>query len=276
MDPTNDLVRRSLLQNDILSISEGLTLLSLDRVYTLKVALAVYAKACSQTLSPNSPAAASRNEEEVALDKAVESLRLLVLFQNGRCVTKSHLHAYDHLAVSLDILKRVNQAYRTKFKVDGIYDLGFDAPTHLVSWKARQSRLGRSKLAMAGGWGRPTAGADRAAAHMDPNMALKLNTNLTSPTPKAKAKELGGPGSDGIQRLDLSTRLDLPTSPEACAWYRNAVGDAKDDSIQRLDPRSCLGPPKTPKHSGDVTPVTKNEWQWLTGDWPRMAAVETC
>jgi hypothetical protein len=108
------------------------------------------------------------------------------------------------------------------------------------------------------------------------NLDLKLNTNIVMES--QKAEEAGMTISDGIQRLDTSLHLELPTSPDARAWYRKAEDDGVVivDGIQRLDTRSYLGGPKTPKHLDDVTPITRGEWHWLMGDRPRMAAVETC
>ncbi|KAE9367871.1 hypothetical protein N431DRAFT_429180 [Stipitochalara longipes BDJ] len=97
---TNDLIRRSLAQNEVLFSAEGLTLLSLDHVYTFKCHLHTY----SRTLSP------------VDLTSAVDELRRLVLAQNGRRITKGYLmRAYDWLGVSLAALVDVNEGYKTAY-----------------------------------------------------------------------------------------------------------------------------------------------------------------
>jgi hypothetical protein len=94
------LIRRSLTQNEVLFSSEGLTLLSLDHVYTFKCHLHTY----SRTLSP------------IDLTSAVDELRRLVLAHGGRRVTKGYLmRAYDWLGVSLAALVDVNEGYKTAY-----------------------------------------------------------------------------------------------------------------------------------------------------------------
>jgi hypothetical protein len=97
---TNDLIRRSLQQNEILFSSEGLTLLSLDHVYTFKCTLHIY----SRTLSPYD------------LTLSVDELRRLVLAQRGRRITKGYLmRAYEWLGISLAALVDVNEGYKTAY-----------------------------------------------------------------------------------------------------------------------------------------------------------------
>jgi hypothetical protein len=80
--------------------SEGLTLLSLDHVYTFKCHLHTY----SRTLSPTD------------LTSAVDELRRLVLAQNGRRITKGYLmRAYEWLGVSLAALVDVNEGYKIAY-----------------------------------------------------------------------------------------------------------------------------------------------------------------
>jgi hypothetical protein len=94
---TNDLIRRSLEQNEVVFSAEGLTLLSLDRVYTFKVALMRY----------------TASMEKASLYEAMDELRRLVLAQSGRRISKGYLlRAYDHLGVSLSALVDVNEAYK--------------------------------------------------------------------------------------------------------------------------------------------------------------------
>jgi hypothetical protein len=97
---TNDLIRRSLIQNSILFTSEGLTLLALDHVYTFKCHLHTY----SRTLTPTD------------LTAAVDELRRLVLAQHGRRISKGHLmRAYDWLGISLAAVVDVNEGYKVAY-----------------------------------------------------------------------------------------------------------------------------------------------------------------
>ncbi|KAF4637361.1 hypothetical protein G7Y89_g730 [Cudoniella acicularis] len=101
---TTDLIKRSLLQNEVIFSSEGLTLLSLDHVYTFKNLLNTY----SRTLSP------------FDLTLAVDELRRLVLAQQGRKISKSQLmRAYDWLPVSLAALVDINEGYKIAYDRKG-------------------------------------------------------------------------------------------------------------------------------------------------------------
>lgn len=100
------LIRQSLEQNRLIHTSEGLTVLSLDRVYTLKLALARYTYLSS--IRPT----ISNNQETLAA--AVDELRLAVWSQRGMGIEKSLLlRSYDHLPISLQALRDVNAAYAT-------------------------------------------------------------------------------------------------------------------------------------------------------------------
>ncbi|KFY60305.1 hypothetical protein V496_05382 [Pseudogymnoascus sp. VKM F-4515 (FW-2607)] len=97
------LTHRSLQQHQILFSSEGLTLLSLDRIYTLKHALATYSRLLSTGAS--APAIAT------ALARSISELRALVFTQAGRPIANTYLQrSYDHLRVSPFALRAVNSA----------------------------------------------------------------------------------------------------------------------------------------------------------------------
>ncbi|TVY75733.1 hypothetical protein LSUE1_G007394 [Lachnellula suecica] len=97
---TQDLIARSLAQNEILFSSEGITLLSLDRIYTFKCALNTY----SRTLS------------SLDLASAIDELRRLVLAQNGKRITKAYLvRSYEWLSISIAALIEVNEGYKTAY-----------------------------------------------------------------------------------------------------------------------------------------------------------------
>ncbi|OAF57102.1 hypothetical protein VC83_05828 [Pseudogymnoascus destructans] len=103
------LTHRSLHQNTILFSSEGLTILSLDRIYTLKHALATYSRLLSTGAS--APAIA------LALARALSELRALIFAQSGRPVANTYLQrAYDHLRVSPFALRLVNAAFAALYK----------------------------------------------------------------------------------------------------------------------------------------------------------------
>jgi len=115
--PSSDLIRRSLQQNEVVFSNEGLTLLSLDRVYSFKRAVSIYSKTllASPSTTPQT-CQEQRQKENATLTSAVDELRLLIITQNGRRITKSYLlRAYDHLAVSNLALIAVNKAYVSCF-----------------------------------------------------------------------------------------------------------------------------------------------------------------
>lgn len=102
---TNDLIRRSLHQNEILFTSEGLTLLSLDHVYQFKFSLSKYSRiAKEEGLSI---------EEGQALQESTDSLHRLILSQSGKQISDSYLlRAYDHLPVTHSSINAINANYK--------------------------------------------------------------------------------------------------------------------------------------------------------------------
>ncbi|KAI1768825.1 hypothetical protein GGR53DRAFT_312177 [Hypoxylon sp. FL1150] len=113
-----DLVRRSIRQNEVLFSSEGLTLLGLDRLYTFKAALAAYAR--SVVLASPARAATSRvpgaGPDSLRIEDAVDSLRRLVLANNGRPVSRSDLlRSYDWLGVNARALGDVENMYKRAY-----------------------------------------------------------------------------------------------------------------------------------------------------------------
>ncbi|KAI0845175.1 hypothetical protein F5Y00DRAFT_179415 [Daldinia vernicosa] len=127
-----DLVRRSMLQNEVLFSSEGLTLLGLDRLYSFKSALAVYARFTYGTTtslpSPVSPT--TKTLDSTRLEDAVDALRRLVLANGGRPISKSDLfRSYDWLGVNSRALRDVESMYRRAY--GGPDRTGaFEATTH--------------------------------------------------------------------------------------------------------------------------------------------------
>jgi len=103
---TDSIIRRSLIQNEILFASEGLTLFSLDRLYTFKSTLSSY----------------SRTGLSHRLEDAVDELRRLYLANGGRKVSRSDvLRSYDWLSVTDSALADVDKMYRRAYGgIDGI------------------------------------------------------------------------------------------------------------------------------------------------------------
>ena len=99
---TSYLIRRSLLQREVLFSTESLVLLSVDHVYTLKNRLQCY----EQThLFPS-----------FARNACLASLRRIVKLYGNRPLSASYLlRVYEHLFVSSETLMEVNAAYSQRY-----------------------------------------------------------------------------------------------------------------------------------------------------------------
>ncbi|KAL8416430.1 hypothetical protein RB596_006835 [Gaeumannomyces avenae] len=94
------LVRRSVVQNEVLFSADGLTLLSLDHLYTFKRALAAYARSGCQR----------------RLEDAVDELRRCVLANGRRRLQRSHLmRVYPGLSFAEHALFDVAKMYRRAY-----------------------------------------------------------------------------------------------------------------------------------------------------------------
>jgi hypothetical protein len=120
-----DVIRRSILQNELLFSSEGLTVLSLDHLYTFKSALAQYAASMHESGS------------DFRLENAVDELRRYVLSSSGgrrRLLKSALLRSYEWLApvsdMALnDVMNMYCRAYGGAAKDTGIEDdLAIDTP----------------------------------------------------------------------------------------------------------------------------------------------------
>lgn len=104
------LIEQSLRQNEILFSQEGLTLLNVDRIYTLKRRLCVLAQ--NQKCIKN---------EEKYLSSCVQLLNKTIASCQGRPFSYGFFHrAYEHLNVTDDLLRKVAEAYKTRYGQEGI------------------------------------------------------------------------------------------------------------------------------------------------------------
>lgn len=101
------LVQQSILQNEVVFSSEGLTVLNMDRIYTFKRRLCILSHRES---IPDSYIAS-----------CVDLLRRTILDFQGRPFSKAFFHrVYDQLDVSDELLARVANAYKAKYDQEGI------------------------------------------------------------------------------------------------------------------------------------------------------------
>ncbi|KAI9760968.1 MAG: putative metallocarboxypeptidase ecm14 [Chaenotheca gracillima] len=95
------LIRRSLLQKQVLFSSEGLVLIEVDHLFTLKLQLHEYIR---HGLSP-------------ARDTCVETLRRLMKMYDHKPLTMRYvLRAYNDLEATESDLRHINSAYLTKYQ----------------------------------------------------------------------------------------------------------------------------------------------------------------
>ncbi|KAG5948314.1 hypothetical protein E4U59_000042 [Claviceps monticola] len=97
---SSQLFTNSVIQHQVLFSSDGLTILALDRLYSLKAALASY----------------TRIKTPLRLEDAVDELRRYVLAGNGAQVAKSHLfRAYDWLNIGPGTVEDLDSMYKRAY-----------------------------------------------------------------------------------------------------------------------------------------------------------------
>jgi hypothetical protein len=109
------LVEQSLRQNEILFSREGLTVLNVDRIYTLKRRLCVLA-ATPPEISKKNPA-----HEKKYISSCVSLLHKTVTNCQGRPFSPAFFHrVYENLRVTDELLHKVAIAYKARFNQEGI------------------------------------------------------------------------------------------------------------------------------------------------------------
>ncbi|KAI5812160.1 hypothetical protein BZA77DRAFT_253632 [Pyronema omphalodes] len=107
----DDVIYQSLLQNDIVFSSEGLTLLALDHCFALKSTLDRL----------------SRGSWDASLDSAVEILRRMVYISRGRPMTRGYIaHSHKTIQIPDNVLLRLNAEYEAQFGQRGIVGVNDD------------------------------------------------------------------------------------------------------------------------------------------------------
>ncbi|KAI1074723.1 hypothetical protein F5B20DRAFT_429721 [Whalleya microplaca] len=302
-----DLIRRSILQNEVLFSAEGLTLLGLDRLYTFKAALAAYARAAYALPTLTMVSSSQRIED------AVDSLRRLVLANSGRPVSRGDLHrSYDWLGVHPRALRDVERMYRRAYGGPGRSGAFEPSPEE----REREGSYGSIRPVPVQISTLPSSSQTQ-KAHATP--VLKLDTKLAMSAAggpqlvRPKPKPVAGKGEvvemqinfDGltVETEDSSDedgdRTARPVAQGASSfvfpWNSSgggagqgggggAPGGASIDEMMlspcELRQSQHLGP-MTPNGYEDISPVTRSEWGFLfkNDGWTqagRTAAVETC
>ncbi|KAI3337477.1 hypothetical protein HD806DRAFT_41652 [Xylariaceae sp. AK1471] len=232
-----DLVRRSILQNEVLFSSEGLTLLGLDRLYSFKAALAAYTRSI---VKPNSrittslgspglsnhpinsmppPTPISTTADSSRLEDAVDCLRRLVLSNGGRPVPKGELYrSFNWMGVNPSALGDVERMYRRAY--GGLERRGpFEVPPTVSAEERERDRDANAKRMGFIKIGTPPPPKTQTTP------ILKLNTNIATPRlvkPKPKPVQETLVASIEIS-VDSKTR-------EAKGTNRYTEGETRDNA----------------------------------------------
>ncbi|KAI1375061.1 hypothetical protein F4677DRAFT_152924 [Hypoxylon crocopeplum] len=288
-----DLVRRSLLQNEVLFSSEGLTLLGLDRLYTFKSALAAYARSINSSSTPlQSPASPTpRGADSTRLEDAVDSLRRLVLANCGRPVSRSDLYrSYDWLGVNARALRDVESMYRRAYG-------GPERSGAFEMTREEREREARNVVKI----GPPPPPKTPPVLKLNTKLATATTTRIFKPKAKHvvqvdKERRNAEKAQRAAEALELEIKIENDGSedeeededeehtarpiqgPSMFQWNGASI-----DEMMLLSPLSKHGSrqgPTTPNGYDDISPITRGEWGFLfKGDgWKqgKTAVVETC
>ncbi|KAI1457702.1 hypothetical protein F4805DRAFT_170607 [Annulohypoxylon moriforme] len=297
-----DLVRRSILQNEVLFSAEGLTLLGLDRLYTFKAALSAYSRSrftsgTSSPLASPTPTPTPKIADSSRIEDAVDSLRRLVLANGGRPVSKADLYrSYDWLGVNARALRDVESMYRR----------AYGGPERVGAFEITPEEREREARPVVKIGAPPPP---RTPPKTQTTPVLKLDTRLATATttrifkPKAKSVTHTAPQvqtqdekKQDVEVAELEIKinyLDVEDSDKEneseeehtarpIRGYPFWNGASIDEMmLSPCDTRQSqrLGP-QTPNGYDDISPITRGEWGFLfKGDgWTqgKTAVVETC
>lgn len=271
---TNDLIHKSIVQNEALFSSEGLTLIALDGLYSLKAALSAY----------------SRTKSSLRLEDAVDELRRLVLGSNGRKVLKTDiLRSYDWLSVSHDAIKDLDRMYKRAY--GGPEEVG--AISGMTSRENRKHAIHEPAIRTEPEIQDSTESYSTDIEEDDCPIGIAITKDVHKPLPKAPSPK--------APLLKLQTNFDPPkTQFDDGEEDEDLTARPSDDNVPiMLQPWSCsidevmsagvLSPngrssmklgPRTPNGYEDISPTTRGEWGFLMVDdkfqGARTVAVETC
>ncbi|KZL80247.1 hypothetical protein CI238_12117 [Colletotrichum incanum] len=250
---TSNLIRRSIVQNEVLFASEGLTLVSLDRLYTFKAALSSY----------------SRTDAPLRLEDAVDELRRLVLSRAGRKVSKSDLlRSYDWLSVTDVALADVDKMYRRAYggpdRIGAIEGVGSTAQVERTVRELEREVANTMAAAM------DTIRIAKPPSPKGPVLKLQTNfdTKPQSPPRELKEEEVS---EEEEEEEDLTARPER--QPPVSVWSPISIAEVLHDDRQPTGPM-------TPNGYDDISPITRGEWGFLMGPsgvgGGRTAPVMTC
>ncbi|CAM1502883.1 Fc.00g076590.m01.CDS01 [Cosmosporella sp. VM-42] len=275
---TNQLINTSIVQNEVLFQGEGLTLLSLDRLYSLKSALSYY----------------SKTKSHLRLEDAVDELRRIILANNGEKVSKADLlRSYDWLNVSNSALIDLDRMYRRAYggpeEFGGISGMAGFEPTIRPQSEfdydeedddddEPEIEIDEAMIGIAITTRQPSfqptvqiTFPPRTPSPKGP--VLKLQTSFEPKSKKpddTEAKESQDEEEDGERTARPSDHSPFMMQPWNTGTTIDQVLNADLLSPNLLSPdlwspASRLGP-MTPNGYDDISPTTRGEWGFLTSD----------
>lgn len=305
---TAELLRRSAAQGEVLFSAPGLSLLSLDHLYTFKSALSSY----------------SAGHEPYRLEDAVDELRRFVLANGQRRLPKSQLlRAYEWLGFEEGALAEVQRMYARAYggaggdcgiEADGLSSSPVTSPEPSVREDQDDDGSGSEvetefecegvvdvvepeEQEQEAEVDVPSPARTPAAQPVQKAPVLKLQTTFDKPlvgAPAQDKKKMREAQITGHEKLDLRIELDeaedgdgeeeLTARPDENRRVLSFWNSTSIDGLLHADPRasqlsqlSQRQGPMTPKGYDDISPITRGEWGFLMGGQVgRQVAVTTC
>lgn len=247
---SGDLFNRSMAQNEVLFSSEGLTLVSLDRMYSLKSALSSYSK----TRSP------------LRLEDAVDELRRFVLAGGGVKVTKADLlRSYDWLGVSGAAVADLDRMYRRAYGgPEGVGAIsGMLPPPPPLTPEPRVWAREDDGFRDVGGDQLDSEMIGLALTTMEPTKPpsprgpfLRLQTSFETRPLLAEEPPDDGEDDDADLTARPRERLTMGFDP----WPSSSI----DQVLSAGPARSSRDAgPTTPNGYDDISPITRGEWGFM-------------
>ncbi|KAF4990868.1 hypothetical protein FDECE_14223 [Fusarium decemcellulare] len=282
---TNQLIHSSIIQNEVLFSSEGLTLLSLDRLYSLKSALSSY----------------SKTKSHLRLEDAVDELRRIILATNGAKVSKTAiLRSYDWLSVSSSALVDLDRMYRRAYGgpeqfggISGLTSFAEPAIKPISDFEEREGgseEAGEQMIGVAVTKGQTIGIAVTKGQTPSPKPQLKLQTNF-EPKPKkpevpVKVEEEEEEDGDRTARPTDRVYFTMPTWEGSTIDQVLSAHPANRSAFSPITPTPILMSPAsarlgplTPNGYEDISPITRGEWGFMMADnafqGARKVGVET-
>ena len=261
---SSQLYNSSVIQNEVLFQSDGISLLALDRLYSLKSALSSYTKSRSP----------------LRLEDAVDELRRLILARNGEQVPKSDLlRCYDWLSINHSAIGELDQMYRRAYggysQIGGISGLQsfrdrvFHEPMIRVDDESEEEFDSDEDERMDDA---DTEQLDMAIRMMQPpkppsprGPLLKIQTNFREVPGRRQAER----GTEADEEDGDRTARPVGETPilRLNQWNGNSIDHiltASAWSSERTSMQMGNGP-VTPRGYDDISPITRGEWGFMMG-----------